>query len=412
MIASRRLLLVGASYRSARVDVRERLYVRPEECAPTALRLAAGGEAVILSTCNRLETYVATDDPRAALTLVTRELARRSGLGAAELTDVLQVAEDEQASLHLLRVAAGLDSPVPGEPQILGQVREAHAAGAPGPILNRLFRDAVHAGRRVRATTDLGGRPPSLATAAAELVGRELGGLAGRRVLIVGAGRMGEAAVAAFGRSGVEELIVANRSAEPAAALAARAGGRAVALADIERELAHVDAVVSSTRSAGYVITAPQVARRTRPLVLVDLALPRDLDPAIGALRHCRLRDLDALPRVVAAPPVAALAQAEAIVAEEAARFLEWRRALEVVPAVVALRRRAESIRRAELVRAQRDLGALPERQRELVEAVTAQILNKLLHMPTVRAKAAAGLGDGSGYAAALEHLFALEVGA
>lgn len=410
MIASR-LLLVGASYRSAPLELRERLHVRPEECAPTAQRLAAEGEAIVLSTCNRLEAYVATDDPRAARARVTTELSRRSGLGPAELTDVLRVAEDEQASLHLLRVAAGLDSPVPGEPQILGQVREAHAAGTPGPILNRLFHDAVHAGRRVRAETALGERPPSLAAAAAELVRRDLGGLAGRRVLIVGAGRMSEAAVAAFGRAGVEQLLVANRTPEAAAALAARAGGRAVALGDIADALADVDAVVSSTRSPGYVVTAEQVARRTRPLVLVDLALPRDLDPAIASLSRCRLYDLDALPRVVAAPPAAVLAQAEAIVAEEAARFRRWRRSLEVVPAVVALRRRAESIRRAELARAQRELGDLPERQRDLVEAVTVQILNKLLHAPTVRAKAAAGLGDGSRYAAALEHLFALEVG-
>lgn len=410
-MASRRLLLVGASYRSAPLELRERLHVRPEECGPTAQRIAADGEAIVLSTCNRLEAYVATDDPCAALARVTSELSRRSELDPAELTDVLRVAQDEQASLHLLRVAAGLDSPVPGEPQILGQVREAHAVGAAGPILSRLFRDAVHAGRRVRAETGLGGRQPSLAAAAAELVRRELGGLAGRQVLIVGAGRMSEAAVAAFGRAGVEQLLVANRTAGPAAALAARVGGRALALADVADELPHIDAVVSSTRSPGYVLTAAQVARRTRPLVLVDLALPRDLDPEVGRLRRCRLYDLDALPDVVAAPPTAVLTLAEAIVAEEAARFREWRRSLEVVPAVIALRRRAESIRRAELARAQRELGDLPERQRDLVETVTVQILNKLLHAPTVRAKAAAGLGDGPRYAAALEHLFALEVG-
>ncbi|HEU5363521.1 MAG TPA: glutamyl-tRNA reductase [Gaiellaceae bacterium] len=406
--AARRLLLVGTSYRFAPLELRERLHVAPDECAAVAARLAGDGEAVVLSTCNRIEVYVAGEDLDAALARVTAELSHRSGLRADELAAVLQVAEDEQASLHLFRVAAGLESPVPGEPQILGQVREAHACGSTGPLLDRLFRHAVHAGRRVRSETALGDRPASLGTAAAELARRRLDDLAGRRVLVVGAGRMGEAAVAGFAAAGAGEVVVANRTTARATALAARFGGRGIALADVPVALPFVDAVVSSTRSPGYVLTAAQVAERRRPLLLVDLAVPRDLDPAIGDLPQCRLHHVDDLAKAVTAPPAPELAHAEAIAASEDGRFQEWRRSLEVVPAIIALRRRAESIRLAELARATHELEELPERQRRLVETVTAQILNKLLHAPTVRAKAAAAGGDGS-YAAVLEHLFALE---
>ena len=194
-----------------------------------------------------------------------------------------------------------------------------------------------------------------------------------------------------------------------ATALATRFGGRGIALADIPRVLGDVDAVVSSTRSRGYVLTASEVVGRRRPLLLVDLAVPRDLDPEIADLPQCRLHHLDDLAAAVTAPPPPELARAEAIVAQEDGRFREWRRSLEVVPTIVALRRHAEAIRLAELARATRELDALPERQRHTVEAVTTRILDKLLHAPTVRAKAAAGLGDGPRYAAVLEHLFALE---
>jgi glutamyl-tRNA reductase len=402
------LLVVGVSNRSAALELRERLHVEPEECAALASRLAGGGEAVVLSTCNRLEAYVAGDDLPAARARVKAELSRRSGLTRDELAAVLRVAEGDDASLHLFRVAAGLESPVPGEPQILGQVREAHASGSAGPFLDRLFRRAVHAGRRVRTETALGAPRASLGTAAAELALRELGSLGGRRVLVVGAGRMGEAAAAGFAADGAQ-VLVANRTLERASALAARYGGHAVGVDAIADALADVDVVVSSTRSPGYVLTARELKQRRHPLVLVDLAVPRDLDPAIGDLPHCRLHRLDDLVGVAPAAPAAEVARAETIVAEEVARFEEWRRSLEVVPAIVALRSRAESIRLAELARAGRELDALPERQRRLVEAVTAQILNKLLHAPTVRTKAAAAGGDDS-YAAVLEHLFALEV--
>ncbi len=400
--------MVGTSHRFASLEVRERLHVHPEECASAATGLAADGEAALLSTCNRLEAYVATDDVEAALGRVTQEFSRWSGLTPVELGTVLQIAVDERAAVHLLRVAAGLESPVPGEPQILGQVREAHATGAAGPLLDRLFRHAVHTGRRVRAETGLGKRTASLGTAAASLAAKALDGLVDRRVLVIGAGRMSEAAAAAFAAGGAQ-LVVANRTVEHGAALAARFDGCAVSLDEITRVVADVDVVISSTRSPNFVVTARELADRETPLLLVDLAVPRDLDPAIGGLAHCRLHHLDELAGTGIAPSASDLARAEAIVAEEAARFGEWQQALDVVPAIVALRRRAESIRLSELDRAKRELGQLPEPQRQAVEALTLQMVNKLLHAPTVRAKAPACVGDGVRYATVLEHLFALE---
>jgi glutamyl-tRNA reductase len=415
-----RLLLVGTSHRRAAVELRERLAIGRHEAAEVALHLAERGEAVVLSTCNRTEVYIADADPGAARVRVGAEFARRGGLSEDELEPALYVVRDEPVALHLFRVAAGLDSVVPGEPQILGQVREAHrlaeAAGAAGPLLNRLFPQALHTGKRVRSETAVAGRPASVAAAAAQLAREVFGELAGRHILIIGAGKMGELAAGSLVSGGVENVFIANRTLERAAALAARFGGRAVAFERLGAELERADVVVSSTRCPRLIVSAEQVAaalvrRRGRPLLLIDIAVPRDLDPAIGELAGCSLYDVDDLGAVSEsrADTRAEFSRAEAIAAEEARRFLAWRRSLEVVPAITSLRRRAEEIRADELARANGKLGALSTAERRAVEAVTAQIVNKLLHAPTVRVKEAAERPDGVLYAAALRHLFALE---
>jgi glutamyl-tRNA reductase len=415
-----RLVLVGTSHRRAAVELRERLSIGPHEAAEVALHLEERGEAVVLSTCNRTEVYIADADPAAAQVRVVTEFARRGGLSEAELEPALYVARDEQVALHLFRVAAGLDSIVPGEPQILGQVREAHeladAVGAAGPLLNRLFAQALHTGKRVRSETAVAERPASVAAAAARLAREVFGELTGRRILIIGAGKMGELAAASLVSAGVENVFIANRTLERAAALAARFGGRAVAFDRLGAELERADVVVSSTRCPRLIVSAEQVAaslvrRRGRPLLLIDIAVPRDLDPAIAELQGCSLYDVDDLGAVSEsrADARAEFVRAEAIAAEEARRYLAWRRSLDVVPAITSLRRRAEEIRAAELARANGKLGALSPAERRAVEVVTAQIVNKLLHAPTVRVKEAAERPDGALYAAALRHLFALE---
>ena len=378
---SDRLLAVGVSHHHAPLEVRERLYLQDGQAAELASEL---GDAVVLSTCNRTEVYLAgrsADTARA-------ELERRSGL---ELGDVLARWEDGEAVSHLFRVAAGLDSLVPGESQILGQVREAYqaarTAGATGPLLNRLFEEALRAGKRVRTEATLHELPESVAASAVELAARELDGVDGRRALLFGAGRMSELAARDLRARGAE-VVVSSRTLESAQDLADRVGGRAAAFDAVAVELPATDLVISATRCPYPILHAEAVRPRSKPLVLVDVAVPRDLDPAIGGLDGCTLFDIDALGEGLVGREED-VREAEAIVAEEAARFAEWRRARDAAGAIRDLRLRAEEIRSEELARAGSRLADLSPRERETVETLTTQIVNKLLHAPTVRAKEA-----------------------
>ena len=396
--------LVGVSHRSAPVEVRERVALDPEATGELARSLAADdGEAVCLSTCNRTELYVvgAAAEER-ALSLLEPEV------GA-----LLYRRRDADAARHLFRVASGLDSLVPGETEILGQVRAAYALGAPGPLLDRLFREALRVGRKVRAQT--GDRAASVASAAAVLAERVLGDLAGRRVLLVGAGTVGEQAGARLAARGATIATVASRGASRAAAVGARFGATSVGLGNIARGLADADVVVCSTRSPAIVLARDEVgraleARERRPLLVIDLAVPRDVDPSVRELPYAFLYDIDDLDSVVGTGSASGVAaRAEAIVAEEAESFRAWQASRGVVPAIASLRARAEAIRAGELERASRRLNGLSADERRAVEAMTAQIVNKLLHDPTVRLKAAAADADGAAYADAVRHLFALD---
>jgi len=378
---SDRLLAVGVSHHHAPLEVRERLYLQDGKPAELAAEL---GEAVVLSTCNRTEVYLVGADPDT----VRAELERRSNL---ELGGVLACWDDGEAVSHLFRVAAGLDSLVPGESQILGQVREAYdsarRAGATGPLLNRLFEDALRAGKRVRTEAKLHELPESVAASAVELAARELGGAEGRRALLFGAGRMSELAARDLRARGAE-VVVSSRTLESAQDLVDRVGGRAAAFDAVAVELPEADLVISATRCPYPILHAEAVRPREKPLVLVDVAVPRDLDPAIDELEGCTLFDIDALGEGLVGREED-VREAEAIVAEEAARFAEWRRARDAAGAIRDLRERAEEIRSEELARAGSRLADLSPRERETVETLTTQIVNKLLHAPTVRAKEA-----------------------
>jgi glutamyl-tRNA reductase len=414
------LVLVGTSHHTAAVELRELVSFSAERQRELAGELAAGGEAAVLSTCNRTEIYLVGPDAEPAEQRAFGTLADAAGLTQTEIAPRLYALGDGAAALHLFRVAAGLDSMVPGEAQILGQVREAYdsagAASAVGPVLDRLFRHALRVGRRVRNETAIGENPASISSAAAELAERVFGSLEGKRILVLGAGKMGDLATVNLMARGVESVFVANRSVERAETLARRFGGRAAGLDAVEGELEHADVVVASTSSEGYVLSAAQVeramrARRGRPIFFVDIAVPRDLDPAINELEGCYLYDIDDLERVVdesVAGRRAEAVRAEAIVAEEAERFRAWQLSLDVVPAIVSLRAHAESIRERELARAESRLGSLSPSQRRAVESLTSQIVSKLLHVPTVRMKEAAAAAEGVGYADAVRHLFDL----
>ena len=381
------LVLVGTSHHHAPVELRERVAFDRDEAHAVAARL---GTAVCLSTCNRTELYVEAED--------ADEAERRATEILAELEPALYRLRDHAAALHLFRVAGGLDSLVPGEGEILGQVRAAHEAGTPGPLLDRVFRHALHAGRKVRTQTAIGESPASVSSAAAALAEQVFGDLAGCEILLVGAGKVSGQAARNLRSRGASIAFVANSKTDRA---------------QLEEHLARADVVVSSTTASGYVLDAETVerTRHGRQLLLIDLAVPRDLDPAIHELDGCYLYDIDDLEAIVAemlAGRRSEADRAEAIVTVEAEKFHEWQASLDVVPAIASLRARAEEIREQELAKAEGVLGRLDESQRRAVESITAQIVNKLLHLPTVRLKQAAAAADGVIYAEAVRHLFGL----
>ena len=393
-----RLVLVGTSHHHAPVELRERVALERDAAAALAARLAEGGrEVVCLSTCNRTELYVAADDAESA----ERDAVAALAALEPEVEPVLYRLQDRAAVLHLFRVAAGLDSLVPGEGEILGQVRVAHEVGTTGVFLDRVFRQALHAGRKVRAQTAIGESPASVSSAAAALAEQVFGSLDGCSILLLGAGKMSEQASRNLRSRGATIALVANSK---------------TARDEIEAALASVDVVIASTNAPGLVLDAETVARvaqgrRGRQLLLVDLAVPRDLDPAIGDLGGCYLYDIDDLEQIVAETLSSRRREAEraeSLVAAEAEKFHEWHASLDVVPAIASLRAKAEEIRTAELRKADSLLGRLDDSQRKAVEAVTSQIVNKLLHTPTVRMKQAAAAADGVLYAEAVRHLFGL----
>jgi glutamyl-tRNA reductase len=407
------LLLVGLSHRVAPVELRERVALPGPQAGELAHRFAGDRrEAACLSTCNRTELYTVAEDADEAERDAVEALCLAAGFGAEELRPVLYRMRDEAAALHLCRVAAGLDSMVPGEGEILGQVRAAYEAGTTGPVLDRLFHQALHAGKKVRAETAISESPASVSSAAAALAGQVFGDLSGCRVLLIGAGKISELTARSLAARGAAISFVANRSLDRAKQLARPLGAEPLALDRIDEELGRADVVLSSTSAPGFVLDRERVEgvlarRKGRPLFLIDVAVPRDLDPAIDGLEGCYLYDIDDLETVVAeslASRRREVTQAEAIVAAEAERFRAWQSSLEVVPAIASLRARAEEIRVAELSRAR----GLSDRERQAAESITARVLDKLLHLPTVRLKEAAAGADGAVYAEAVRHLFGL----
>jgi glutamyl-tRNA reductase len=394
------LSLVGLSHHVAPVELRERVTLDLDAASELARSL---GDAVCLSTCNRTELYLADADEEEALAALGR-------VAGEPLDGVAYRLHEDAAALHLFRVAAGLDSLVPGEGEIFGQVRSAYEAVAPGPLLDRVFRQALAVGKRVRTETAIGESPASVSSAAAALAAQVFGDLRGRRVLLIGSGRIGELAAGNLASRGAEIAFVANRTADGARELAQRFGGTALRLDELPARLGEVDVVVSSTSAPEPVLLAADVpAKRRAPLFFIDIAVPRDVDASIARLDGCFLYDIDDLEAVVAETLSGRRLEAEhaeELVVEEAERFRSWRASLGVVPAIASLRARAEEIRAAELAKLN---GRVSDDERRTLESVTTQILNKLLHLPTVRMKEAAVGADGAAYADAVRHLFGLE---
>jgi glutamyl-tRNA reductase len=415
------LTLVGVSHRTASLDVRDRLTFRPAE-AVRALELLRDRhgvrEGVMLSTCNRTEVYVVEGEAD-AVPAVWAQLSERLGQDASAFG---YVRRDREAATHLFRVASGLDSLVLGEAQIHGQVRDAWEAcrAQSSAVLNRLFQTSLLVAGRVRSETVVGHGAASVSSAAVQLAKQIFGSLRGIRAMVFGAGEMADLALECLAAEGVQASVVANRTYDRAVELAARHGGRAMTLDDAWTELAQVDLLLSSTAAPQPIVTAdrvrPALARRgDRPLCVLDIAVPRDVEPAVGRLDNVFLYDLDDLQRVVSANierRKAELPRAEALIADEVERFWQWIAGLEAVPVLTEFRARMEAVRDAEVADALRRMPDLTAEQRAAVERLARSLTNKFMHEPSVRLRAAAANGRGLGIVDAVRYLFALDQGA
>jgi glutamyl-tRNA reductase len=414
------LIVAGVSHHTASLEARERCAVDAQDVGAIldAFRAASGArEAVLLSTCNRTEFYVVENDTEAAETVWTTLSAR---LGD-DATPLGYVRRDRDAVRHLMRVTAGLDAMVLGEAQIQGQVRDAWelSRARSGPVLNRLFQTSLSVAGRVRTETAVGRGSASVSSAAVQLAKKIFGTLTGRRAMILGAGQMAELALECLIDEGVRAALVANRTFERAEALARRHGATAIRYEDCWDDLATVDLLLCST-SAPHPVVHPQhltprlAARGGRPLCILDIALPRDVEPAVGKLDNVFLYDLDDLRAVVAAnieQRRAQLPSAEHLIDGEVERFWQWVAGLAAVPVVTEVRAAMERMRVDELEQALRRLGDLTPAQREAVEQLSRSLMNKFLHEPSVRLRAAAANGRGLGVVDAARYLFAVDTG-
>jgi len=410
--------VLGVNHRTAPLEVRERFAHGAHEVPAALARVMAAGASggVLLSTCNRTEFYLVLEDEGpadAVWSLLDERLPERG-----RASKYGYIVRDRDAVRHLYRVSAGLDSMILGESQIQGQVRDAWEASRAhaGPVLHRLFQTALHVGARVRTETAVGAGTASAASAAVAVAGKIFGELAGRSALVLGAGDMAELAATCLVDEGVQVSLVANRTHERARVIAERLGARALTLEEAWPHFGTIDIALCSTAAPHAIVTwervAPVIAGRSgRPLCILDLAVPRDVDPAVAQLENVFLYDVDDL-QTVAAQATARrrdeVPAAERIVEEETDLFWAWYGGLGVVPVIKEFRGRLEQLRAAELERAMRQLGHLAPEDRARVEQFSHALLNKFLHQPTVALKEAAEQGRGYGLLEAIRRLFGL----
>jgi glutamyl-tRNA reductase len=419
------LLALGVSHKTAPLDLRERLSLT-EGRAVSALREltdAAGiHEAAAISTCNRTELYLIVSDPVEAESTALGVLTRQAEIRPTELLGHLYSLRATEAARHLLRVTAGLDSMILGEAEIQGQVKRAYelalVEGGTGPILNRLFRSALAAGGRAREETGISEKGVSIPSVAVELARRALGDLSDRRVLMVGAGETAELVARALVARGVHTVFVANRHYDRAIGLAQRFEGSAVRFEDLPDQLQEADIVVSATNSPHHIVERDGLeqimkARQERPLLAIDLAVPRDIEPACREVAGVSVHDIDDVQQIVernASGREAEAKRAERIIDAELDRFERWLASLEVVPTISALRERGDEIVRRVMAENESRWESLGEGDRTRMEAMAKAIASRLLHEPTVRMRRAAGEDDAYNYVSALRELFGLDV--
>ena len=418
------VVVAGISHKTASLELRERLALDEESSLRLTRELLDSGvacEAVALSTCNRTELYLYGRDSLAVRQAALAHLAQHAGVPVGELEPCLYSYSGDGAIAHLFRVTSSLDSMVVGEAQIVAQLKAAYQqaceSGCTAVVFNRLFRHALEVGKRVRTETAIGERPVSVSSAAVELALQVFGKLRDHTVLIVGAGETSELTATHLKAHGIEKILVTNRTFAAAEELARRVGGRSVVFEELEDHLAAADIVISSTSAPSYVVTREQVERafkrrRHRPIFFIDIAVPRDLDPEINRVRNAYLYDIDDLQHVVEenrGEREKEALHAERIVEQELASVNDWLRSLEVVPTIATLRETVEQIRQSELERLSNKMSDLTDEQRAQVEMLTASIVNKILHAPTVKMKEVAGQDQCYLYVDAVRTLFDLD---
>ncbi|MGQ9629023.1 MAG: glutamyl-tRNA reductase [bacterium] len=427
------ILVVGLSHHTAPIEIRERLAFTNQDILDAICELrqslapARGsgegtGNLVLLSTCNRVEMYAGVGDGGVGGVLMKQFLCQWHGVPSSDIERYLYIHRGEDAVRHLYRVASGLDSMVIGEPQILGQLKEAYHlavdAGAVAGLFHRLFNSAFEVAKSVRSRTGVGEKAVSVGFAAVELAKKVFADLKGKVVMLLGAGKMGELVARHLVGGGACEVIVANRTFETAVALARTLSGRAIPFEERFRYMERADIVISSTSAPHYVILSEDVrhlihTRKDRPLFLIDIAVPRDIDPQAGRIDNVYLYNIDDLQSVVEGNlrlREEEARKAEALIEEEAQKFVRWLQVdRHIVPTIAALREKIEKIRKTELERTLPKLTSISDDDRGRVDYLTRLIVNKVLHNPIVRLKQGAADGRGELYLEAVRDLFALE---
>ncbi len=417
------LFVSGLSHRTAPVALREQLAVEEDKLRELLRDVGATGalgEAVVVSTCNRVEVYGVAEAPGEARTVAFRHLCRYRGVDLAAVEPLLYTHTEADAVRHAFRVASSLDSMMVGEPQILGQVKDAFALAQAcetvGPTLHALFTQAFAVAKKVRTETEIGRHAVSVSFAAVELARKIFAGLGGKAVLLVGAGKMGELAARHLVEQGAFPIYVVNRTWARAQELARALAGTAVPWAELETAMAAVDIVITSTGAPEPIVTRQAVARimhgrRNRPLFFIDIAVPRDVEEGVGALDDVYCYDIDAMRQVVDAnlrERQREAQRAEALVEREVGKFLSRLSEVEVVPTIVSLRQRLEAIREGEVRKALARLPDASEETRATIEALSTAIVNKILHAPITKLRESSRAGAGRSWTEMVHELFGL----
>lgn len=419
------LILVGLNHKTAPIEIREKLAI-PEERLPYVLTefksLKTIAECLVLSTCNRSEVYACSSDTAADVPIINK-LAEVCAVEPCEFAPNIYVHRGHKVAEHLFRVASGIDSMVIGEQQILGQVKAAYSvasqSNSTGPLLNTLFQHAIAVGKKARTETDICKGAFSVGSVAVQLACTIFESLNGRSVLVIGAGKMAELSIRHLSSCGQIDLLVANRTVEKAQALANTFHGRPIPFERLASALQHVDIAIASTGSEKPIITRDLMlsvmhARRGRPIFLIDIAVPRDIEVTVGNLDNVFLYNIDDLQQVLTASAVAREAEitkVEALVRAQVNEFMRWFRSLDAAPIITAIREKYERIGEAEINRLRRKLGHLPEREWDIIRSSMRSLINRLCHDPIIHAKEYSQSEDKASKLQVLRELFGLEEG-